>query len=281
MTDLEDRLNQTVDETRSKVAAMELRPMETVATHHRTQRLAAGVGAFALVVGVIGIVAVLTTGNPRDTPRDFGAPPATDVSPQDDAPVTTIPPEEQIAPEGGNGTNEFQPQLGLVLPGWVPVLAVDVESGVTVFYNTADRVAAGDDGSRVAIEVWSDVEGSPQGSGFEHAFEFLTQQGDALGEVALSEGAAIANLSADNTASAFTFSDPQTGGEGFAFIWQATPGVTVEVIIYGTSFEEATRVVQSIEELSDYDWNVILDEVGEGGNFGQTSPTTTIITPQP
>lgn len=279
MTVLEDLLNQTVDETRSKVAAMELRPMETLATRHRTQRLAAGLGAFALFVGALGIVAVLTTGTPGDTPRDIGAPPATDESPQDDTPVTTIPPEEQIGPEGG--TNEFQPQLGLVLPGWVPVLAVDVETGATVFYNTADRIAAGEDGSRVAIEVWSDGEGTPQGSGFEHAFETLVQQGDALGDVTLSEGAAVANLSADNTASAFTFSDPQTGGDGFAFIWQATPRITVEVLIYGTSFEEATLIIQSIEELSDYDWNVILDEVGEGRDFGRTSPTTTIITRQP
>lgn len=282
MTDLEDRLNQTVAETRSKVAAMELRPMGAVSTGHRTQRVAASVGAFALVLGAIGIVAIFATADRSETSRDVGAtetPSTTQVPVQDDTTVTTLAPEEPVAPIGGSGAVEFQPQLGLVLPGWVPVLAVDSDSGVSVFYNHEDRIAAGEDGSKVVIEIWSDVEGSPEGSGFEHAFETLVQQGDALGDVALSEGAAVANLSADNTASAFTFSDPQTGQAGFAFIWQATPRVTVEVLIYQPTLEEATLIIQSIEELSDYDWNVILDEVGEVDS--ELSPTTTVITQQP
>lgn len=271
MKTIEDRLTRVAAETQAQVATMELGSngsIRSIRRRHRSQRILAGVGTLALVLAAFGVTSMVVSSEPDLGPgAESATPPTTVATPDttaaagDDVTVTTIAPTEPPS------ATENRPHLGLTLDGWVPVLAFETgDTSSAVYYSDEASNKAGIDGARVAIEIWSDLPGSLPNSGYEHAFESLVVQGEALAHVTLADGATVA--------AAFTFADPNTGAGGFAFLWQSSPTVSVEVLTYVETSAEATEIIQSIEPLSDFDWNAILDEVGDST---PAETTTTVV----
>lgn len=266
MTDVEDRLMQATQETKSNVATMDLHSIDEAGSRNRTSRLVASAGAFALMIAAVGVTALLVTGDPEPVATEFGAGsdnPVTTTAPNTDGLVeadtasTTLPPaepENSLAPI---------PHLGLEQAGWVAVETVESDGGYTIVYQHET------DGPSASIQVWQDTKGSPNGSGYAYAVEGLVQEANRLEDVELSSG---------DSAAAFDFSDPNTGNTGFAFVWQATPDVSVELLAYVDSFDAAVELAESVRQLSDWEWDDYVNPV-DPDSVDLIVTTTTIVGP--
>ncbi len=122
----------------------------------------------------------------------------------------------------------------------------------------------------VSIEVLTDERG--RGVGYEYS---------VLLEGLLSDDAELTAMDDmvvydGSVAKVFRYIEPN--GVTMTVIWQHSDTVTVFSQIHAASLERAIEIAASIAPLSDYDWNLILEDVSlpEG-----SWPTTTMIAPQP
>lgn len=260
MRTIDDRLTQASNETRSHIAAMELQDRSTVERRVRANRILAGATAVVLVFGAFGVTALLvgSDGDQGFAPGAGGAaPPATLASESDDvAAASTLAPTEPTDVTGSI------PHLGITLDGWGTVSAIDSGTASSVFYDTEFDSTADINYASAAIDISSDDPGAEPGSSYQRGLMLLNEAGDEIGELTVLDGA---------VATAFKLS----GESGFAFVWQVSDSISVQVFAYVDSFAEATEIAQSIEYLDDFAWNEILGEA----RLRESSSTTTTIAP--
>lgn len=72
MKDIESHLNDAASEARDKVSSMKLTGVAPYASGRVASRVLAAGGAFALVLGVVGIAAIAATWNPNAGASEFG-----------------------------------------------------------------------------------------------------------------------------------------------------------------------------------------------------------------
>jgi len=262
MRTLEERLTQAGDEARHHVDQIGDRPVSAVHRRAHQQRSLVGAAAVVLVVGAFGATALLV-GNAAEPDSVVGAgeasPSTTVVGSEASTPVTV---DTVGAPDTVETVGAF-PRLGVPLDGWdswEPVVGIESATGTLLIYE-GDSPMFGN-GVRISIETWSDSPGAEVGSGYGYALESIMLSEESLGEVAVGDG---------STANAFTFTDPNTGNNGYYFLWQHSDTVSVEVIAYVDSFDQATAVVSSLAPFSEEQWIEILDLQTSGATVTTTS----------
>ncbi|MCZ7534178.1 MAG: hypothetical protein M5U23_12405 [Acidimicrobiia bacterium] len=260
MRTIDDRLTQATSETQSHIAQMQLENRAGVERRVRAGRMLAGATAAVLVFGVFGVTALVVSNN-----SDRGvAPGAGGV-----APPTTLGPESSdtstdaiIASTEPTDVTGSIPHLGITLDGWGTVSAIDGGTASSVFYDTEFDNTAEINYASAAIDISSDDPGAEPGSSYQRGLMLLNEAGEELGEVTVLDGA---------VATVFKLS----GEDGFAFIWQASDSISVQVFAYVDSLAEATEIAQSIGYLDDSAWNEIMAEA----RLRESSSTTTTIAP--
>jgi len=294
MRTLEDRLNNATDDIRHQIDQVDIRPAATIGRRVRQRRALMGTAAIVLVVGALGGTALIA-GNGETAgfaPGGVG-----------DSPATTIvaPVEPAVVPVAPAVQDEGRPRLGIVSDDWAILQVADFETATKIVY-VGNPAVYGDQArtGRASMETIRDTtetqgfyEGDPDAAGiqarialhigedtpsdalerYERALVRFAASEDSLGEV---------DLNGVATGQAFTFTDPNTDLEGFAFIWLYSDTVTVEAIAYVDTFEDATDVVGRIATVSAIrgDWTVDYMKArtaATSDGSDRTSPTTTIV----
>jgi len=295
MRTLEDRLNHATDDVRHQIDQVDIRPASAIGRRVGQRRALMGTAAVVLAVGALGGTALIA-GNGEIASFAPGA--------GGDTPVTTIavPVEPVVVPVAPVVPAEGMPRLGLVSDDWAILEAADFETATEVIYVGNPALYGGQ-----AREDWASVE-SIRDTAETQAFievgpdavdsqasvvlhisedtpnEALDRYQDALTHFAANEDSlGEVDLNGVATGQAFTFTDPNTDLDGYAFIWLYSDTVTVEAIAYVDTFEQATDVVSRIATVSATRWNWTIDYMkartaAVSGNSDGTSPTTTMVT---
>ena len=210
-----------------------------------TRGLGVALIAAAAVFVVIGGVAVADRlGTSDATPLGVGG--------AGDEPTATVAPASTAVPVPDV---EQLPRFTLDLPGWSVINVVDFDNGTAGYFGQrSDAVGA-------VITVWADNPGDAPGTGYEHALTALSD-GDPLGSVD-----AVAGVSAV----AFRHGDDNSAD--YTFLWQHTDSMSVEVIVYVDSFDEARGVVTAIAPIAEETWIDLTDGYREERS---ATPSTTL-----
>ncbi|MEZ5175238.1 MAG: hypothetical protein R2823_03425 [Acidimicrobiia bacterium] len=279
MRTIEDRLTEASREARAAVETTEPRPVATVRAQRRRQRLLAGATATAMVFGAFAATALII-GTEVDAGLAPGAggvaPPTTlgtEASDVTGATTTTVPPTEPLT------SIPNAPQLALGLTDWTVVMVAGDGSGDgswSLVYSEGVSAAAwnegengqGEEGPRVVIEVISDQPGSEPGEFFDQAVASYSDNEDL--------GIVMTGTRAE--ALAYATTDLNTGTAGFTFVWRSSATSVAVVTAFVDSFEEATRIVGAITEVSDWEWNEIFYGYEDAvAGTGEQYPTTTTM----
>ncbi|MEZ5176430.1 MAG: hypothetical protein R2823_09535 [Acidimicrobiia bacterium] len=280
---IDDRLDRAATDTKRSVATMELRSITTRQGRQRSEKLVAAGGAFALMVGAAGVAAILVAQEPARQPLMFGsdsAPPAPVEQGSDDAgnTVTTIAPDP--APDSG-AMVESMPQLGLVLDGWGSVTAGEGSHAREVYYTHGGD--GGGEGDRTTVGIETNIFATPEeleaaSAESDTHWAQLIDSGTAtqLDDVVVGTGdSAHAYLLKEGTGPGFPSSFPTVW-----FTWQSSSRSFTNLIVSYGSVDDAVLIAQSIQELSDEDWNAILTEAAALG-AGDESPVSTTTSMAP
>ncbi|MDX2468632.1 MAG: hypothetical protein QNL12_15050 [Acidimicrobiia bacterium] len=199
------------------------------------------VGAFALVLVVIGMAAMAMR-SPIDESRDAVGAPDTSPAPaasDEQAPAITL------------------PRFTLDLPGWhiVGINHSDLTTA-TVF----SRSRTEETPEQVVLAVQSDGPDDPPGTRYAAAVASNLHAED-LGTVSIDDGIAV---------QAFRF-----GGESpsYEFIWRNTETVMVQVVVLGVGYEEAKEIAAALIPITQEHWTEL------AAQFPQTEMTTTTVAP--
>lgn len=95
MKDIESQLNDAASEARDKVSSMKLTAVAPYASGRVASRVLAAGGAFALVLGVVGIAAIAATWNPNAGANEFG-------TNGDGTSITTVTVADEDSPVAGD-----------------------------------------------------------------------------------------------------------------------------------------------------------------------------------
>ena len=325
MKDIEDRLIRTASETKDRIATIELRSIENNDPRVAPRVVAMG-GAFALVIVVIGVTALIAT---AETPLDRWGTGSDTLAPDDnldnageacEAGIiydtttsvwsdTEIDPEDIVtttatAPEGWTDGGECagivadttttvwadaesdaedivtttatapegwtdpvvepvnRTRLYVSHPGWVPALALEWDTGSLLFYNRGASVAALKDAlpvdSHAHAKQWID--------------EYLGGRGGDPG--------VVITITYDNpeTLTSSTSTSPPSVVATLWYVWSPSPGVSVEVVVWVDTVEEAETIVSSLRDLSETQWQDILAAHGQRPSSEITTTTVTAPT---
>ena len=95
MKDIESQLNDAASDARDKVSSMKLTGVAPYASGRVASRVLAAGGAFALVLGVVGIAAIAATWNPNAGANEFG-------TNGDGTSITTVTVADEDSPVAGD-----------------------------------------------------------------------------------------------------------------------------------------------------------------------------------
>jgi len=202
--------------------------------------LPVAVGAFALVLVVVGTVA-LAMRSPVDESRDAVVAP-------DTSPETASTDEQAPAMP--------LPRFTLDLPGW-SIVGINHSDLPTAAIFSKGSTEEGRE--QAVIVVSSDGPDDPPGTGYAAAL------------AAHAEAENLGTVSIDGfTAQAFRY-----GGEypDYEFLWQNTETVMVQIVVLGVDYDEATEIVAAVSPITEETWTEL------AAQFPQTEMTTTTVAP--
>jgi hypothetical protein len=251
MNRLEDQLTSAAEEARRQVSHLQARPAPGVRTRMHRHRALTGAAVAAGVFGLLGATAVIA--NYEAPTSGFAAAPTTSATAA--APSTTIADPSSAttvagatvsttAPVGTITDQPGLPRFGFVSDDWTIVDAREdpAGSGNMLLYEGNPEVYGGL--ARIGIESVAEFPGNEPGTGYSHTLSALEANETPLDDVTLGFGA---------IARAFTFTDSNSGGTGYYFLWQHSDTIAVHVIAYVDDYEDAAAVVTSMAPLPESD----------------------------
>lgn len=258
MNMLEDQLANAAEEARQNVATTGVRPATTVHGRVRRRRVAMGTMVVVGVLGLSGISALIAQdSNGFDAGASAGGSEATVSST-----VTTIAPAQAVAPP------DILPQYALDLEGWSVGTIVDRPDAHLVYYFQSDNEYA-----VISIEVWGHAAGDTSNTGLNLDIGSAESTFTPRGTVDLGSG---------RSADVYEFSDAVGVGRsdvGHLLTWKESDTATTEVVVHRSTFDEAVAIASSVRELSDWEWNTLIEADTDDASlqYSGSVSTTTIV----